>query len=57
MRPHRSCLALASCLAAPGALADTVEATSTTYLSSGKQPARAPGQATDAVSVMPVWRS
>jgi len=55
MRTMRTLLVLASMLAASSALADTVEATSTTYVSSGKQPRAAlPGQEPDVVSVLPV---
>ena len=55
MRTMRSLLALAFVLAAPAALADTVEATSTTYISAGKQPRGGlPGQSPDLVNVMPV---
>ena len=55
MRTMRSLLALAFVLAAPAALADTVEATSTTYISAGKQTRGGlPGQSPDLVNVMPV---
>jgi hypothetical protein len=51
----RSLLALALALTAPTALADTVEATSTTYVSAGKQTRGGlPGQSPDLVNVMPV---
>jgi hypothetical protein len=51
----RSLLALAVALTAPTALADTVEASSTTYVSAGKQPRGGlPGQSPDLVNVMPV---
>jgi hypothetical protein len=55
MRTTRSLLALAAALAATSALAETVEATSTTYFSSGAQPRGGlPGQTPDVVNVMPV---
>src|SRR5512133_3328376 len=54
MRSIRYLLGFAAVLAATSALADTVEATSTTYLSSGRQFRRAPFEATDTVSVLPV---
>ncbi|HSM93660.1 MAG TPA: hypothetical protein VLT47_12310 [Anaeromyxobacteraceae bacterium] len=55
MRTTRFLLAVTAALSAAPALADTVEATSTTYLNAGKQPRNAlPGQAPDLVDVMPV---
>jgi hypothetical protein len=55
MRTTGTLLALAAALAANGARAETVEATSTTYVYSGKQPRGGlPGQAPDVVTVMPV---
>jgi hypothetical protein len=51
----RTLLAVAASLAATGALADTVEASSTTYLSTGRQTrGGAPGQEPDTVGVTPV---
>jgi hypothetical protein len=51
----RILLALASALAATSATADTIEATSTTYVSSGKQTRGGlPGQSPDLVDVLPV---
>jgi hypothetical protein len=51
----RTLLVLASALAASSALADTVEATSTTYVSTGRQTRGGlPGQAPELVTVMPV---
>jgi hypothetical protein len=55
MRTTRAFLAIAFALAATSALADTVEASSTTYVSSGKQPrAGADPTSPDLVTVMPV---
>lgn len=55
MRTLRTSLVLALALSATSALADTVEATSTTYVSSGKQSrAGANPGSPDVVSVMPV---
>src|SRR5512145_1856742 len=55
MRSMRTVLALASALAASSAAADTVEATSTTYVSTGKQTRGGlPGQSPELVTVMPV---
>ncbi|MGB8932850.1 MAG: hypothetical protein WCC48_16520 [Anaeromyxobacteraceae bacterium] len=55
MRTTRSLLALSVALIAPTALADTVEASSTTYVSAGKQTRGGlPGQSPDLVNVMPV---
>lgn len=55
MRTLRPLLAIASALSATVALADTVEATSTTYVSTGRQPraGTTPGS-TDVVTVAPV---
>jgi hypothetical protein len=55
MRTMRLLLAIAAAASAAGAAADTIEATSTTYLTAGKQPrGGAPGQEPDLVNVMPV---
>jgi len=55
MRTMRSLLALAAAVGATTAMADTVEATSTTYLSAGKQPRGGlAGEKPELVSVMPV---
>jgi hypothetical protein len=55
MRTTRTLLALAAVLVTANARAETVEASSTTYVSAGKQPRGGPvGQAPDLVNVMPV---
>lgn len=55
MRTMRTVLALASTLVASAAHADTVEATSTTYVSTGKQTRDGlPGQSPELVNVLPV---
>lgn len=55
MRTMKTLLALASALACSSALADTVEATSTTYLSTGRQTrAGLPGEAQQLDTVTPV---
>lgn len=55
MRTFKTLLALASALVAASAQADTVEATSTTYVSTGKQTRGGlPGQSPELVTVMPV---